>query len=169
MMRRVELKTLMLGSRLSIAGTVYGTIVVLAALTAGARAYRNDLWHLGAVVTATVVVLWLAHVYSHGLGESLDLGRRLTFDELFSIARRELSIVLAAVIPLAFLLLGALGVFASETAVWLAFGAGVATLGVQGFRYAIVEELSPAGTVATVGLNICLALAIVALKVFAAH
>lgn len=165
----VDLKTLALGSRQTIAGMVYGTIMVLAALTAGAKAFQDDLWELGAVVTTTVVVLWFAHVYSHGLGESLELGRRLTLEELGSIARRELSIVLAAALPLAFLLLGAMGVFEGRTAIWLAFGVGVATLTVQGIRFALLEQLTVVGTIVTVALNISLGLAIVALKVLVAH
>lgn len=165
----MDLKTIAFGTRRTIAGTVYGTIVVLATLTVGAKPYEHDLWQLGAIVTTTVLVLWVAHVYSHGLGESLDLGRRLTLDELRSIARRELSIPLAAVLPLALVLLGALGVFAGRTAIWLAFGVGAATLTVQGFRYALLERLSAVGTIVAVAVNVGLALAIVVLKVVAAH
>ncbi len=50
-----------------IAGTVYGTIVVMGALVAGSKG-EADPARLGAIVTGTVVVLWLAHVYSHALG-----------------------------------------------------------------------------------------------------
>jgi hypothetical protein len=166
---RMDLRTLLLGSRQTIAGTVYGSIVVLASLTAGAKPYEHDLWHLAAIVGTTVLVLWFAHVYSHGLGESLELGRRLTLNELGSIARRELSIPLSAVVPVALLALGALGVLENRTAVWLAFGAGVAALSVQGFRYALLERLSMMGTIVAVAFNIGLALIIVAAKVALAH
>lgn len=74
----MELKSLVLGTRERIAGAVYGTIVVLAALAAGAAAYQSDLWRLGAIVSASVLILWIAHAYAHALGESLRLGRRLT-------------------------------------------------------------------------------------------
>ena len=47
-----DLRRLALGTRERIAGAVYGTIVVLAVLTAGASAYAHDLWRLGAIVTA---------------------------------------------------------------------------------------------------------------------
>ena len=77
---------LVFGSRRSIAGTVYGTIVVLAALAAGGKAFEHDLWHLAAIVVVTVLVLWIAHVYAHGLGESLEAGRRLDVAELGAIA-----------------------------------------------------------------------------------
>lgn len=165
----MDLKSLVLGSRDSIAGTVYGTIVVLASLTAGAKRYETDLWNLVVITATTVIVLWFAHVYSDGIGESLALGRRLSVDELLSIARRELAIPLAAAVPVAVLALGAVDVLKPRTAVWLAFGVGVATLSVQGLRYALLERLTLAATIFTVGLNLCLALGLVALKAFIAH
>jgi hypothetical protein len=121
-----------LGTRDSIAGTVYGTIVALATLTAGAAVYEDDLWRLEVVVGASVLILWVAHVYAHGLGDSLALERRLTVVELGAIARREVSIALAAVLPIAAVALGALGLLRGRTAVWLGFALGVATLAVQG-------------------------------------
>lgn len=169
MMPGVELKALTIGSRETISGTVYGTIVLLAALVAGAKPYENDLWRLSAIVAMSVLVLWFAHVYSDGIGESLELGRRLSMDELSSIARRERSIPLAAVVPVGLLVLGALDVFHGRTAIWLAFGVGVATLSVQGIRYALLERLTVFGTIVTVALNIGIALLLVALKVLVAH
>jgi hypothetical protein len=164
-----RLRALVLGAPHRIAGTVYGTIVVLASLTVGADAYQHDLWRLAGIAGSTVLVLWIAHVYSHGLGESLSLGRRLTADELAAIARRELAILLAAAVPLAFVVLGALGVLRGSTALWLAVGAGVVTLTAQGVRYARLERLSRTGTAVTVAVNLALGLAIVALKVGVAH
>jgi hypothetical protein len=66
----MELKSLVLGTRERIAGAVYGTIVVLAALAAGATAYQYDLWRLGAIVSASVLILWIAHAYAHALGRA---------------------------------------------------------------------------------------------------
>jgi hypothetical protein len=165
----MELKSLVLGTRERIAGAVYGTIVVLAALAAGATAYQYDLWRLGAIVSASVLILWIAHAYAHALGESLKLGRRLTRAELTTITGRELSIPLASVLPLAMLALGALRLVRDVTAIWLALAIGVLTLAVQGVRYARIERLSWVGTVVSVALNLSLGLAIVALKVILAH
>jgi hypothetical protein len=165
----VDLRRPLLGDRQSIAGVVYGTIVVLASLTAGAKLYEHDLWHLVAIVAVTVLVLWFAHVYSHAIGESLELGRRLTVDELRHVASREFSIPMAAVPPLGALVLGALGVFSGATAVWLAFGIGVATLCAQGFRYALLERLGVVGTILSVAVNLGIALILVGLKVVVAH
>lgn len=108
-------------------------------------------------------------MYAHGLSESLDSGRRLTAAELGTIARREFSIPLAAVLPMTAIALGALNVFQDRTALWLALGAGVATLTAQGVRYAQLEHLSRKATILTVGLNLVLGLVIVVLKAVVAH
>jgi hypothetical protein len=158
----------MLGSRRQIAGTVYGTIVVMAALTAAAEG-NSDLWELSAIVATSVLVIWLAHVYAHGLGESIELGRRLDTPELASIVRRELAIPLAAVAPVAALVLGALGFVRESRAVWLAILIALATLMLQGARYAAVERLSRIGTLVSIGVNTLLGLVIVALKAGLAH
>ena len=158
-----------LGTRDRIAGAVYGTIVALATVAAGASAYEDDLWRLAAVVSASVLVLWVAHVYAHGLGDSLTVGRRLTVAEFETIARRELSIPLAAVPPLVAITLGALELLRGQTAVWVAFGLGVATLAIQGLRYARLERLGVAATTVAVAVNVGLGLAIVAVKVLVAH
>jgi hypothetical protein len=163
------LTQLVFGSRRTIAGTVYGTIVVLAALAAGGKAFQNDLWHLIALVDVTVLVLWIAHVYSHGLGESLQVGRRLDAAELGAIAGRELAIPLSAVAPTAILVLGALGIFNGTTATWLAVGICVVALTVQGLRYALLERLGTVGTLISVALNLALGLTIVGLKVLVSH
>ncbi len=142
MVRGVKtLKEFLIGDRRTIAGTVYGTIVVLAVLAAGAKAYRDHLWRLDVIAAGSTLVLWMAHVYSDGLGESLNLERRLTVTELGQIARREYAIVAAAVLPLAAITLGALHVLPAGTAVLLAFTIGVITLTAQGVRYAQVEKL----------------------------
>jgi DMSO reductase anchor subunit len=74
-------KRVLFGSRGGISGSVYGTILVMAALTAGSDG-DSGLWQLAAIVAASVVVIWIAHVYAHGLAESIDLGRRLDTPEL---------------------------------------------------------------------------------------
>jgi hypothetical protein len=163
------LTRLLLGNRQTIAGTVYGTIIVLAVLTAGAKPYEHHLWRLVAIAGVSAVVLWLAHVYSHGLGESLSMGRRLTLAELAAIARREYSIVAAAILPLAAVALGASGLLDEDSSVWLAFGTGVVTLTAQGVRYAQLERLSAAATAVTVSLNVAFGLALIALEVLVAH
>jgi hypothetical protein len=164
-----RLKSVILGDRETIAGTVYGTIVVMSVLAAGAKSYEHHLWRLVVLAGGSAVVLWLAHVYSHGLGESLNLGRRVTIEELSSIARREYSVITAGILPLAAVALGAAGVLAQRTAIRLALWIGVAVLAAQGIRYARLERLSRSATFVTIGLNVAIGLALVALEVLVAH
>jgi hypothetical protein len=160
---------MLLGSPGGIAGTVYGTIVVMATVTAGSYGEDTDTWWLAVVVGVTVLVLWIAHLYSHALAESLERRRRLDRAELGAVARRELAIPAAALAPIAALVLGALGVIGEQTAVWLALGVGMGTLAVQGARYATIEQLGRTGTLAAIALNLFLGLAIVGLKALLSH
>jgi hypothetical protein len=150
-----------------IAGTVYGTVVVMATLTA-AYASEKDPWRLATTVGAAVLVLWVAHVYAHALSESIAESR-VKLAGLRSIARRELGIVLAAVLPIVSLALGAVGVLRESRAIWLALGVGLFTLGAEGVRYARLEGLGRVGTLAATGLNLALGLLVVALKILVAH
>ena len=163
MIRRI-LHPLLFGSRWGIAGSVYGTIVVMGTLTAGSAVGGHHAWQLAVVTAGTVIVLWLAHVYSHSLGESLERERAVTRREFVAIATRESSIPLAAVAPIAMLVLGALGVVRESRSVWIALGIGVATLAAQGLRYARAERLGQTGTIVAVAANTALGLAIVAMK-----
>jgi hypothetical protein len=164
-----RLGTLLVGQGEAIAGTVYGTIIVLATITAGATAFQDDLWRLCVIIAASVLVVWIAHVYSHGLGLSLHMRRRLTWTELMAIARREYAIPLAAALPLICLVLGATGILAGRTAVWLAVGVGVATLTLEGLGYARLERLNLTATIATVTVNLALGMTIVLLKALVGH
>jgi hypothetical protein len=152
-----------------IAGSVYGTIVVMGALVAGSKGGEPDPAELAAVAAGTVVVLWVAHVYSHALGETIALGRRLDPGELGDVARRELAIPLAAVAPVGALVLGAAGVFRDTTAVWIALSIGLVTLAVHGLAYARIERLSVAGTLVVVAINVGFGLVLVGLKAALAH
>jgi len=161
--RRI-LRPMLFGSRWGIAGSVYGTIVVMGTLTAGSTGGERHAWKLAVATTGTVVVLWLAHVYSHSLGESLERERTVTRREFAAIARREAAIPLAAVAPITMLVLGALGIIGEGTAVWIALAIGVVTLGAQGIRYARAEHLGVTATIVAVSVNVALGLVIVAMK-----
>jgi hypothetical protein len=56
-----------------------------------------------------------------------------------------------------------------STSVWLAFGIGLATLGVQGARYARLERLGGTALAVSVLLNVGLGLVLVLLKVLVMH
>jgi hypothetical protein len=162
-----RLRRTAIGERL--AGFIYGTIIVLSVLVAGSRAFPDDAGHIAALVAVTSTVFWLAHVYAHGLAHSVVHDEHLSLAELRRIARREGSIVEAAVPPLVALLLGAFGVFSTKAAAWVAFGLGLAVLAVQGVVFARVERLSWPGALLVVAANLGLGVLLVALKVFVAH
>lgn len=148
-----------------IAGSVYGTIVVLAVLAAGSESEAIDAWELDVFMIGSVIVLWIAHVYAHGVAESVSAGIPLDGEAIRVLAAREISIVLAAVGPGIVLLLGAVGLIGDATAVWLALAVGTFVLAFQGLRYAKATALSRRGTLAVVAINVALGLFIVALKV----
>lgn len=154
-----------LGTRRSIAGTVYGTILVMSVITAGG----SDPGTLAIVVISTSIVFWISDAYSQGLQQSVDSGRRLHRRQIREVARRQSAIALAAVAPASALVLGASGLVRERTAIWLALGIGTAALAVQGVRYARLERLGPAGTVLAIGANLILGLAIVVLKAAVSH
>jgi hypothetical protein len=156
-----------MGARLG--GFVYGTIIALSVIVAGARAFPEEAGHISALVAATSVTFWLAHVYAHGLAHAVSLGEHLSLSALGDIARREGAIVEAAVPPLGALLLGALGIVSTEVALWTAFGLGLTVLAVQGFVFAHVEGLGRLGTLGVVAANLGLGAVLVGLKLVLSH
>jgi hypothetical protein len=151
-----------------IASTVYGTVVVMATLTAAYANVKHP-WKLAVLVASTALVLWIAHLYAHGLSESIAQGRPLTRGDLAAIARRELGILLAAALPTASLIFGAVGLLDEATAVWVALAIGLVTLAAEGARYARLERLGRAGTLVAIGGNLAVGSLVVALKVALEH
>jgi hypothetical protein len=155
------------GERL--AGFIYGTIVTLSVVVAGARAFAHEPGHIAVLAFVTTLVLWLAHVYAHAIGHAVGHHSHLSFAGLKSIARRELSIVEASLPSIGALLLGAIGVLDTHAAVWLAIGLGFGVLGAQGIAFARIERLDWRGTVVVFALNLGLGLFILALKLAVTH
>ncbi len=151
-----------------IASSVYGTVLVMATLAA-ASGDDSHPWSLAVLVATVVSAVWVAHLYSHALSESIERGQRATFADLKRIGQRELGILLAAALPITALLLGAVGLLRERTAIWLAFGIGLVVLVVQGVRYARVEGLGRSGTALAVAANLALGLLVVGLKVMIFH
>jgi hypothetical protein len=159
------LTRLFYGTRERIAGTIYGTILVMAVLAAGADNTTIDAWELDVIMVSTVLVLWAAHVYAHAIADSVTSGERLNRGAITGVARRESSIALAGVVPGAVLVLGVLGLYSDSTAVSVALGLCMVTLGIQGVRYARAARLSALATAVFVMANLALGLLIVTLKV----
>jgi hypothetical protein len=160
-------RTADIGERLG--GFVYGTIVVLAVVVAGGKAYPDSPGHTAALVVITTAVFWLAHVYAHALAHSISRDEHLSLAAVGHIARREAAIVEAGVPSVVALLLGSIGVLSAQTAIWSALGVGLAVLVVEGLVFARVERLGRVGTLAVVAANVSLGLVLVAMKATVAH
>lgn len=160
-------RRLAMGERL--AGFVYGTILTLSVVVAGARAFPHDPAHVAELVAVTSLVFWLAHVYAHWLGESVSHGEHLSLDELRRVTSREWSLVEAAVPPVVALLLGAAGLLSERAAVWLAFGLGLGVLFVEGIVFARTERLGLVASVVVVLANLGFGLLLVGLKLLLGH
>ena len=152
-----------------IAGLLYGTIVVMSVIAASAQGLERDAARIAGLVVATNLVFWLAHVYAHSVELSVVRQERLTGRGLKEVAVHEASILTAAVLPTAALLLGAFDLIGDRGAIWLALGAGTAALAAQGLALARIEKLALLGTATLVLANVLLGLAIVGLEVFIAH
>ena len=154
----------MRGQRL--AGFIYGTIVVLSVVIAGAKAFPNGMGHIAALVLVTASVFWLAHVYAHSLGQSAQTGEHLSFEAVRHIAWREASIIGAALPPVAMLVLGEIGLLSPKASIWAAVIVGLLVLAAQGVVFARIEKLGVLATLVVVTLNLCLGLVLIALKIF---
>jgi len=150
-------------------GFIYGTILVLAVVSVGAKAYPHEAGEIAALVAATSLVFWLAHVYARAVAESIAHYQRLSFPELGHVARREGTMIAAAVPSIVALLLGAFGLISTKAAVWGALGVGLALLVLQGLTFARVERLGRLATIAIVATNLLLGTALVGLKVLVSH
>jgi hypothetical protein len=153
----------------TIASTVFGTITAMATIAAYGRAFPDSPWTVEELVASTAVVLWIAHLYTHALSESISARRPLRFSRLRTLARRELGILLAAIPPSIALTLGAAGLFDETASIWLALAVGLATLALEGARYARIERLGGTGTLVAVAANVGLGVLVVVLKVSVLH
>ena len=106
-----------------LAGFVYGTIVVLAVLVAGVRAYPDDAGRIAVLVLVTSFVSSRTPMRTRSPTAWLTTSA-CPRQSLRLIARREGSLVEAAVPPLAALMLGAFDAVSTSTAVWIAFESG---------------------------------------------
>lgn len=152
-----------------IASTVFGTITAMATVAAYGRAFPDSPWTVEELVISTAVVLWLAHLYTHALSESISEQHRLRVSGVRRLAGRELGILLAVVPPSFALLLGALGVLDETASIWLALALGLAILAFEGVRYARLEGLGRTGTFVAIAANVGLGLFVVLLKAEVLH
>jgi hypothetical protein len=152
-----------------IASTVFGTITAMATVAAYGSAFPDSPWTVEELVVSTAIVLWVAHLYTHALADSISESRPLRVRAVRIVAVRELGILLAAV-PASFaLLLGTLGVLDETGSIWLALALGLLILALEGVRYARIEGLGALGTLTALAANVGLGLLVVLLKAEVLH
>ena len=109
------------------AAGVYGSILV-ASLIAALSEKHATAGRLTASVVAAMVVFWLAHVWSDGLGEYAATGIRPDAAKLAMLAGQQWPLLSAGLIPLLPLILAWIGVISDDTAISLSIGLAVAQL-----------------------------------------
>jgi hypothetical protein len=148
------------------ARAIYGTILVMAVIAALSHDDSVRSAELIAGVLATTFVFWIAHVYAEVLGSRLEgEGGRPTLANVAVAARGEWPLVEASLLPVLGLLLGVLGIVKTETAVYIAIGAGVVELFGYGIAAGRQLHLSRGGVIVVGVVNGTLGLVIVVLKV----
>jgi hypothetical protein len=152
---------LVLGVDDRIASTVFGTITAMATVAVYGKVFPDSPWKVEELIAS--------HLYTHALAESISEDRRLNGARVWSLAVRELGILLAAIPPTVALTLGALGLFDETASIWLALGLGLVILAVEGVRYARIERLGSAGTLLAVSANVGIGLLVVLLKAEVLH
>ena len=112
------------------ARAIYGTILVMAVITALSHDDSVKSAELIAGVLATTFVFWIAHVYAEVLGTSgwRASGECPRLANVAVAARGEWPLVEASLLPVLCLLLGVIGLVKTDTAVAIAIGAGVVEL-----------------------------------------
>ncbi len=148
----------------NLAGSLYGMVLVTSVLAAFANS--EDVGYVIAAVLVTTAVFALAHAWAHALAGSGAALAPLDRHALLGSLGHEFAIVQAALPAVAVLLLAALGVYAVETALWIAVLLNVALLFIWG---AGLRQLAGGTGLQMLGAGLAsasLGLVLVALKVF---
>jgi hypothetical protein len=149
-----------------LARAIYGTVLTMA-IVAGLSADRHVGLGLAALtLLAEATVFWLAHVYADLVGRHLEHPRAARSRAVaLDVARTQLPLLEAAVIPALMLVLGWIGIFTESGAYWLALAVGAVELTLWGVLYARAVGYGRRGLVIAAAVNLALGLAVVGLKV----
>src|ERR1700710_2179819 len=112
---------------------IYSTIIVSAVIIV-ADDFQSDL-ELFEITLGTAVVVWIAHVFSETVAKGFNVHPKPTpVRELFHHALVDsVGVLVGALLPLCFLLLGAVHVLDRYFAYWSSLGVSVIALGVVGW------------------------------------
>ena len=145
-------------------GAIYGTIAATAVIGASVR--HQPPGRILALTVATLVILWLAHVYAEALSHHLRGATRPRWAIVVAAMVEERPMLVAPALSLLLLLLGVVDLLDEHVAVNLALWAGVAQLVGWGVTYARRQGWDwPPSLVAGV-VNGAFGVVIIALEVF---
>jgi hypothetical protein len=150
--------------RQDIAGFVYGTILVVAVVTALSTDPSSGPGLILGAVLATAAVFWLAHAYAETLQVRLERTGRTLFDDARVTLVREASLLEAAILPSIPLVLATIGVFDRDTGILLAQLTGLAELFLSGYNVARILGRSAAASILSGVFCLALGAGIVVLK-----
>jgi hypothetical protein len=154
--------------RTDYAGAVYGSMLAASVVATAGVVGQYPHIQLAIMLIVTGLVFWGAHVYARLAGERL-VGQGITWRETRQVAGHEWSIVEAAVLPAAAVLISpALGLDLAGAA-WLALSVAVAQQVVWAFVGAIRAGASRSHAAAEGLANLVLGLIIVAAKAALGH
>jgi hypothetical protein len=147
------------------ARAIYGTILVMAVISALAHDESITSADLIEGVAATTIVFWIAHVYAEVLGNRLQGEHAASWANVRSAMHHEWPIVQAAVPLVLALVLGVVGILSTDAAVNVAIAVGIVELFLWGLAVGRRLGLSLSATIAAGIINGALGVAIAGLKV----
>lgn len=147
-------------SRFLSESAIYGLLLVSALLIITGR-YADTSWAVFLKVLGTVIVFCIAHIFAHVVAQLGDASQgTLALSKVFRHAfDRSIGMLGIALIPLAFILLGALNVLSDETAVWLALI--VDTVLMAGLGYLGIARWSPRQPIRLLGAAVTALLGVI--------
>jgi len=148
------------------ASAIYGSLLVVTLVAAQARSDAVTAFIAGTVVVG-VVAFWLTEVWTEVI--TLRTLGPITRDHVVRLARAELPMLWAAVLPTILLASSTVGLTAPELATGLALAAGVGQLFVWGLIVGRAMDRGWGIALAVALVDCALGLLIVALKVWVLH
>jgi hypothetical protein len=146
----------------NLGGAIYGTITVAAVIAASA-AHDEPLTTVLAATVSTVVVFWLAHVYSEVIAHHFE-GHRPSLAAVAHVAHRELPFLEAPVLPILLLVAGAAGFLDHDVAINLALWTAVLQLAGWGVASARRQGWSWPAAAVTGAINGAFGMVLILLK-----
>ncbi|MCB0861932.1 MAG: hypothetical protein KDB66_01820 [Solirubrobacterales bacterium] len=147
------------------AGAIYGTIVSMAVIATSAKDPSLGPVLIAFWAAATAVIFWIAHVYADIVAEGYtrfrDAGQVAT-----TALRREWPLVQGALLPSAAMLLTVVTPLSTDSATWVAMGAGLVVLFATGLLIGTRDQMSWPRRLLIGCVNASFGLIIVGLKVW---